>query len=52
MILRAALRIANYPPALHCNVTAGEGGGGGGHLNGNVWTGNSSRTIDPCIRAQ
>ena len=37
---------------LHCNVTASEGGGGIQNLNGNIWMGNSARTIDPCIPAQ
>jgi len=44
--------VTTYPPALHCNVTASEGGGGVGNLNGNVWTGNIFRTIDPCLPAQ
>ncbi len=44
--------VANYPPPLHCNVTASEGGGGVANLNGNIWIGNSSKTIDPCIPAQ
>jgi parallel beta-helix repeat protein len=41
-----------YPPALHCNVTASEGGGGTVNLNGNMWAGNTFQTIDPCIPAQ
>jgi parallel beta-helix repeat protein len=45
--------VATYPPIQHCNVSASEGGGGIGNLNGNVWTGNNVRqTIDPCIPAQ
>jgi parallel beta-helix repeat protein len=43
---------AAYPPVLHCNVTASEGGGGVGNQNGNVWSGNSFHTIDPCIPQQ
>jgi len=44
--------VDNYPPALHCNVTASEGGGGVGNLNGNVWSGNTFQTIDPCLPPQ
>jgi hypothetical protein len=45
--------VVTYPPLLHCNVTASEGGGGIGKLNGNVWSGNTSvKPIDPCIPAQ
>lgn len=44
--------VDNYPPTLHCNVTASEGGGGASNLNGNVWTGNASKNIDPCLPAQ
>ncbi len=38
-----------WPPAMHCNVTASEGGGGLENFNGNVWSGNSFQTIDPCV---
>jgi hypothetical protein len=44
--------VSNYPPLIHCNVTASEGGGGIGNLNGNVWSGNVTKTIDPCIPPQ
>jgi hypothetical protein len=44
--------IQTYKPALHCNVTASEGGGGVTNLNGNVWSGNTYKTIDPCLPAQ
>ncbi len=44
--------VASYPPLLHCNVTVSEGGGGVSNLNGNTWTGNQSRFIDPCIPPQ
>jgi hypothetical protein len=44
--------VTNYPPALHCNVTASEGGGGVRNRNGNVWSGNSYKTIDPCLPVQ
>ena len=37
---------------LYCNVTASEGGGGVGNLNGNVWKGNTYQTIAPCLPAQ
>jgi hypothetical protein len=48
-----AIGVVAYPPLLHCNVTASEGGGGIGKLNGNIWTGNTSvKPIDPCIPAQ
>jgi hypothetical protein len=49
---RTGIGVATYPPALHCNVTASEGGGGTVNLNGNVWTGNKFQTIDPCLPAQ
>ena len=44
--------VSNYPPVIHCNVTASEGGGGIANLNGNIWSGNSFQKIDPCIPAQ
>jgi len=44
--------VASYPPALHCNVTASEGGGGVANLNGNLWSGNIYATIDPCLPPQ
>lgn len=44
--------VTNFPPALHCNVTVSEGGGGVNNLNGNIWTGNSFKKIDPCLPAQ
>ena len=44
--------VDNYPPMLHCNVTASEGGGGTSNLNGNVWTGNAAKIIDPCVPVQ
>jgi hypothetical protein len=37
-------------PTLHCNVTRSEGGGGVANSNGNVWSGNTYKTIDPCIQ--
>lgn len=37
---------------LNCNVTASEGGGGVGNLNGNVWKGNTYQKIAPCLPAQ
>jgi len=44
--------VVAYPPVLHCNVTASEGGGGVGNRNGNTWTGNQFRMIDACLPAQ
>lgn len=44
--------VSTYPPALNCNVTASEGGGGVSNLNGNVWTGNTYKTIAPCLPTQ
>ena len=44
--------VATYPPTLHCNVTASEGGGGVANHNGNIWTGNSAVLVDACIPAQ
>ena len=40
------------PPALGCNVTASEGGGGVGNLNGNIWKGNAFHTIESCLPPQ
>jgi parallel beta-helix repeat protein len=48
----SAIGVKTYPPTLHCNVTVSEGGGGAANLNGNVWTGNTYQTIDPCLPAQ
>jgi hypothetical protein len=48
----SAIGVKTYPPTLHCNVTASEGGGGVSNLNGNVWTGNTYQLIDPCLPAQ
>jgi len=48
----SAIGVKTYPPTLHCNVTASEGGGGVANLNGNVWTGNTYQLIDPCLPAQ
>jgi parallel beta-helix repeat protein len=47
-----SIGVVTYPPALHCNVKASEGGGGAVNLNGNIWAGNTFKTIDPCIPAQ
>jgi hypothetical protein len=44
--------VTTYPPLLHCNVTASEGGGGVANRNGNVWQGNKFQTIDPCLPPQ
>jgi len=44
--------VDNFPPALHCNVTQYNGPGSAPSLNGNVWTGNTFKTIDPCLPAQ
>ena len=44
--------VTTYPPTLHCNVTASEGGGGVSNRNGNVWSGNTYQTIDSCLPAQ
>ncbi len=41
--------VLSYPPLVNCNVTASEGGGGTNNHNGNVWSGNTVRTIDSCI---
>jgi parallel beta-helix repeat protein len=47
-----AIGIKTWPPTLHCNVIASDGGGGVANLNGNVWSGNTYKTIDPCLPAQ
>jgi hypothetical protein len=44
--------VVSYPPLLHCNVTASEGGDGVANRNGNIWAGNQFRMIDPCLPAQ
>jgi hypothetical protein len=44
--------VTTYPAALNCNVTASEGGGGVGNLNGNIWKGNTYKTIAPCLPPQ
>jgi parallel beta-helix repeat protein len=44
--------VVNYPPALHCNVTVSEGGGGVANRNGNIWSGNVTQNIDPCLPPQ
>lgn len=47
-----SIGVMAYPPVLHCNVTASEGGGGVSNFNGNVWTGNTFQNIDACLPAQ
>ncbi len=44
--------VLDAPPAVDCNVTVSEGGGGPASFNGNVWTGNTVRTVVPCITQQ
>lgn len=44
--------IKTYKPTLHCNVTTSEGGGGVANRNGNLWSGNTYKTIDPCLPSQ
>jgi parallel beta-helix repeat protein len=44
--------VVNYPPTLHCNVTVSEGGGGVANRNGNIWSGNATQNIDPCLPPQ
>lgn len=46
---QSPIGVVTEPPALHCNVTASEGGGGPLNLNGNVWSGNTFKTADSCI---
>jgi hypothetical protein len=48
----SAIGVLTYPPPIHCNVTASEGGGGITNHNGNTWTGNTYHTIDPCLPRQ
>ncbi len=48
----SAIGVVTFPPALHCNVSASEGGGGVSNRNGNVWSGNSYQLIDPCLPPQ
>jgi parallel beta-helix repeat protein len=49
---QSAIGVVTYPPTLHCNVTASEGGGGVANRNGNIWKGNTFQTIDSCLPAQ
>src|SRR5215469_7514161 len=44
--------IDSFPPVVQCNVTASEGGGGVANQNGNVWSGNTFKTIASCITQQ
>jgi parallel beta-helix repeat protein len=49
--------VKNYPPLLHCNVTVYDGPLSKKHLqppplNGNIWSGNSYKVIDPCLPPQ
>jgi hypothetical protein len=44
--------VANSPPVMRCNVAASGGAGGVANLNGNVWSGNVTTTIDSCIPPQ
>ena len=44
--------IDSFPPVIQCNVTASEGGGGVANHNGNVWSGNTFKTIASCITQQ
>ena len=46
------IAVATEPPVIHCNVTVSEGGGGLANHNGNVWSGNTFKHIDPCISQQ
>ena len=45
----STIGVATDPPIIHCNVTVSEGGGGVANHNGNVWSGNSARSVDTCI---
>ena len=49
---KTSIGVITYPLTLYCNVTASEGGGGVGNLNGNVWQGNTFQVIAPCLPAQ
>ncbi|HXA82874.1 MAG TPA: hypothetical protein VNY56_07190 [Methylomirabilota bacterium] len=49
---QSPIGVFSYPPLLHCNVSASEGGGGTANHNGNVWSGNTVRIIDSCITQQ
>jgi hypothetical protein len=49
----SVIRVKAAPPLINCNVTASEGGGGVGNLNGNVWSGNvTNNTLGSCIPTQ
>jgi len=48
----SAIGVETYKPTVHCNVTTYDGPGSAPPLNGNVWTGNTYKTIDPCLPAQ
>jgi len=44
--------VKTYKPLLHCNVTAYDGPGSPPAFGGNVWSGNTYKTIDPCLPSQ
>ena len=44
--------IKTYKPLLHCNVTAYDGPGAQPPFGGNVWSGNTYKTIDQCLPPQ
>jgi hypothetical protein len=44
--------IENYPPLIHFNVTTYDGPGSAPRFDGNLWSGNTYKTIDPCLPAQ
>jgi hypothetical protein len=46
------IRIKTYKPLLHCNVTTYDGPGSPPPFGGNVWSGNTYKTIDPCLPSQ
>jgi hypothetical protein len=48
----SAIGVKTYTPTLHCNVTVYDGPGSAPPFNGNVWTGNAYKTIDPCLPGQ
>jgi parallel beta-helix repeat protein len=44
--------IKTFPPLLHCNVTAYDATGSPPPFDGNVWSSNTYKTIDPCLPSQ
>jgi len=47
-----SIGVTTYQPLMHCNVTLYDGPGSPPPFNGNVWSGNTYKVIDPCLPPQ